>query len=110
MVGGRKVTVAGWRNFQDHWRDDGWMNDGNAESLVQVTDVQPGTAEFERVLALAAQVLAQDRHLISSVPDVQESHVLGAFDGTRCTGFLRYLVQVIGAEAGRPRSCTTANR
>ena len=78
------------------------MNDGNVESLVQVTDVQPGTAKFGRVLALAAQVLAQDRHLISSVPDVQESHVLGAFHGTRCTGFLRYLVQVIGAEAGRP--------
>jgi GNAT superfamily N-acetyltransferase len=28
--------------------------------------------------------------------------VLGAFDGTRCAGFLRYLIQVIGAEAGRP--------
>lgn len=69
---------------------------------MQVSDVQPGTAQFEQVLALAARVLAQDRHLASSVPHVQESHVLGAFDGTRCTGFLRYLVQVIGAEAGRP--------
>ena len=28
--------------------------------------------------------------------------MLGAFHGTRCAGFLRYLVQVIGAEAGRP--------
>jgi ribosomal protein S18 acetylase RimI-like enzyme len=33
---------------------------------------------------------------------MDESHVLGAFDGPRCVGFLRYLVQVIGAEAGRP--------
>jgi hypothetical protein len=40
---------------------------------VQVKDVQPGTADFEQVLALAAQVLAQDRHLVSNVPGVQES-------------------------------------
>jgi ribosomal protein S18 acetylase RimI-like enzyme len=60
------------------------------------------TARFERVLALAAQVLAQDRHLTSDFPAVQESYVLGAFDGSRCVGFLRYLIQVIGAEEGRP--------
>lgn len=69
---------------------------------MQVRDVQPGSADFEKVLSLAARVLAQDRYLVSSVPDVQESHVLGAFDGTRCAGFLRYLIQVIGVEAGRP--------
>ena len=28
--------------------------------------------------------------------------MLGAFDRTRCVGFLRYLIQVIGTEAGRP--------
>ena len=28
--------------------------------------------------------------------------MLGAFDGSRCVGFLRYLIQVIGAEEGRP--------
>jgi GNAT superfamily N-acetyltransferase len=79
------------------------MDDGDTEPvlLVQVKDVQAGTADFEQVLALAAQVLAQDRYLVSSVPGVQESRVLGAFAGTRCAGFLRYLVQVIGAEAGR---------
>jgi hypothetical protein len=48
--------------------------------VVQVRDVQPGTADFEQVLALAALVLAQDRYLASSVPGVQESPVLGAFD------------------------------
>lgn len=80
------------------------MDDGGTEpgQLVQVKDVQPGTADFGQVLALAAQVLGQDRYLVSSVPGVQESGVLGAFDGTRCAGFLRYLIQVIGAEAGRP--------
>ena len=80
------------------------MDDGDTEPglLVQVRDVQPGSADFEQVLALAARVLAQDRYLVSSVPSAQESRVLGAFEGTRCAGFLRYLIQVIGAEAGRP--------
>jgi GNAT superfamily N-acetyltransferase len=54
------------------------------------------------VLGLAARVLAQDRHLTSGFPAAEESHVLAAFDGSRCAGFLRYLIQVIGAEEGRP--------
>jgi GNAT superfamily N-acetyltransferase len=80
------------------------MGDGEAEPglLVQVKNVQPGTAGYRQVMALAVQVLAQDRYLVSSVPGTMESHVLGAFDGLRCVGFLRYLIQVIGAEAGRP--------
>ena len=69
---------------------------------VQVLEVQPGTAHFEQVLILAARVLAQDRYLASRIPHALESHVLAAFDRTRCTGFLRYLVQVIGAEEGGP--------
>lgn len=69
---------------------------------VRVVEVQPGTAQFEQVLILAALVLAQDRYLASRIPHALESHVLAAFDGTRCVGFLRYLVQVIGAEEGRP--------
>jgi hypothetical protein len=80
------------------------MDDASARPRprVQVREVQPGTSGFERVLALAAGVLAQDRYLVSRFPHTQESHVLGAFDGTQCAGFLRYLIQVIGAEAGRP--------
>jgi GNAT superfamily N-acetyltransferase len=69
---------------------------------VQVLEVQPGTAHFEQVLILAARVLAQDRYLASRIPHALESHVLAAFDGSRCAGFLRYLVQVTGAEEGRP--------
>lgn len=86
------------------WRHDGRMDDRDAEPVlqVQVREVQPGTAGFEQVLILAARVLAQDRYLTSRFPHAQESHVLGAFDGTRCVGFLRYLIQAIGAEAGRP--------
>jgi GNAT superfamily N-acetyltransferase len=74
----------------------------NARMQVLVREVEPGTAEFGDVLALAARVLAQDRYLASSFPHAQESHLLGAFDDTRCVGFLRYLIQVIGAEEGRP--------
>lgn len=54
------------------------------------------------VLGLAAQVLAQDRYLLSDVRKAEESHVLAAFCGSQCVGFLRYLIQIIGAEAGRP--------
>jgi GNAT superfamily N-acetyltransferase len=73
-----------------------------AEPLIHVAEVQTGTAAFDAVLGLAARVLAQDRHLISDLPAAQESHVVGAFDGSRCVGFLRYLIQVIGVEEGRP--------
>jgi GNAT superfamily N-acetyltransferase len=85
-------------------RHDGRMDDASAmpRPRVRVREVQPGTAGFEPVLALAARVLAQDRQLAARFPHAQESVVLGAFDGPRCAGFLRYLVQVIGAEAGRP--------
>ena len=80
------------------------MDDAKAPArlAVQVTEVQPATARFDAILSLAARVLAQDRHLTSGFPAAQESHVLGAFNGSRCAGFLRYLIQVIGAEEGRP--------
>jgi ribosomal protein S18 acetylase RimI-like enzyme len=66
-----------------------------------VTEVRAGTAEFELVLGLAAEVLAQDRALSAVFPAACESHVVGAFLGSGCAGFLRYLIQVIGAEEGR---------
>ena len=80
------------------------MDEGNARPgrPVQVMGVQPGTAGFGLVLALAGRVLAQDRYLTRHFPNALESHVVGAFLGTRCVGFLRFLIQVLGAEAGRP--------
>jgi hypothetical protein len=80
------------------------MNEGDARPglPVQVRGVQPGRAGFELMLALAARVLAQDRYLTWHFPDALDSHVLGAYYGTRCVGFLRFLIQVLGAEAGRP--------
>lgn len=71
-------------------------------SQVEIAEVLPGTARFAGVLELAARVMAQDRHLTAALPAAEESHVLAAFQGPRCAGFLRYLIQVIGAEEGRP--------
>ena len=68
----------------------------------QVAEVLPSTARFADALELASRVLAQDRDLTSVFPAAQESHVLAVFQGGRCAGFLRYLIQVIGAEEGRP--------
>ena len=72
------------------------------EQPLRVTEVRPGTADFPPVLELAARVLAQDRVLTEAIPAARESHVVAAFEGGRCAGFLRYLIQVIGAEEGRP--------
>ena len=69
---------------------------------VDVAEVRPGDRRFEAVLALAATVLEQDRYLVADHPHARESHVLAAFAGDACVGFLRYLVQVIGAEERRP--------
>jgi hypothetical protein len=54
------------------------------------------------VLELAARVLAQEPGLTAVFPAAQKSPVLAVFDGDRCAGFLRYLIQVISAEEGRP--------
>ncbi len=72
-----------------------------AKISTQVAEALPGTAQFDAVLELASRVLAQDRDLVSVFPTARESHVLAAFQGTRCAGFLRYLIQVIGAEEAR---------
>jgi hypothetical protein len=73
--------VRGAATSQVDGRHDERMDDAKAKPrlLAEVAAVEPGTARFERVLALAAQVLAQDRHLTSDFPAAQESCVLGAF-------------------------------
>ena len=47
-------------------------------------------------------MLDQRRYLTADHAHAVESHVLGAFVEQRCVGFVRFLVQVIGAEEGRP--------
>lgn len=67
-----------------------------------VTEVVPGSERFEMLLELADSVLGQARYVVSEIPTAFDSCVLGAFDASGCAGFLRYVVQVIGADAGRP--------
>jgi GNAT superfamily N-acetyltransferase len=69
---------------------------------IEILEVESETPRFERVMDLANGVLNQGRQLVVGIPEVLESHILGAFQGARCVGFVRYLVQVIGAEEGRP--------
>ncbi|MEW6475621.1 MAG: GNAT family N-acetyltransferase [Actinomycetota bacterium] len=71
-------------------------------SSVLVAEVVNGTKRFEAVLALADRVLEQRRYIVSEVPGAFSDHVIGAFDGERCLGFLRFYIQVIGSEEGRP--------
>jgi GNAT superfamily N-acetyltransferase len=70
---------------------------------VVVREVAAGTEAFEDLLRVADRVLAQRRYIVAAMPvTASESCVLGAFAGTRCVGFLRYVIHVIGAEEGRP--------
>ena len=96
------VTAIGADAALSLHRHDERVNDAKPELLVEVAEAFPGTAEFGAVLDLAARVLAQGRHLTASFPMARESHVLAAFDDSRCVGFLRYLIQVVGAEEHRP--------
>ncbi len=69
---------------------------------MQVIEVESGTERFKAVLSLADAVLDQRRHIVSAIEMASEDRVLGAFDGDRCLGFLRFYVQVVGSEEGRP--------
>jgi GNAT superfamily N-acetyltransferase len=69
---------------------------------MEVVPVATGSVRFDQVVALAGEVLAQDRYLKASLPHAEATVLLGAFRGDDCVGFLRYLVQWIGADCGRP--------
>ena len=69
---------------------------------VEVVEVREGDERFDAVVAVARQGLDQARYLLSKHPEADESHVVGAFVDGRAVGFLRVLVQVIGADVGRP--------
>ncbi|MCU0495171.1 MAG: GNAT family N-acetyltransferase [Chloroflexaceae bacterium] len=66
-----------------------------------ITLVQPDTAEFAALLAVAEQ-LNQMKYVLLHPTHVNESLVLGAWNGTECVGFLHLFVQVLGREEGRP--------
>ena len=49
-----------------------------------------------------SSILEQDRYLVRNYSHAVASCVLAAFEGDACLGFLRFLIQVIGSEEGRP--------
>lgn len=61
-----------------------------------------GTKLFEAALLLADHVLEQSRRTTGLIETTREDHVLGAWEGDRCAGSVRFFVQVIGAEKRRP--------
>jgi GNAT superfamily N-acetyltransferase len=71
-------------------------------SPVEIIEVAAGHTRFAEVVGLASAVLDQARYLERQFPAALESHLLGAFHGSACVGFLRFVVQVIGADVGRP--------
>lgn len=70
--------------------------------VVEVVDLSSDDERLDALTELAASVLEQDRYLTREYLHAIESHVLGAFQRDTPLGFLRFLVQVIGAEEGRP--------
>ncbi len=75
---------------------------GLVNSPVDVNAIEIGTDHFQAVLGLADEVLDQRRYMVSHIPTALEDHVLAVFDRGRCLGFLRFYVQVVWAEEGRP--------
>ncbi len=72
------------------------------EARCEIVEVIPTDTRFDEVVQLAATILGQDRYLLERPDDTQESHIVGAFAENRCVGFLRFAVQTIGEDVGRP--------
>lgn len=72
---------------------------GEPNDIVEVT---ADDDRFDQVIALAASVLNQDRYLRQGPGDVEESRIVAALDNHRCLGFLRFSIQEIGRDVGRP--------
>lgn len=66
-----------------------------------VVEVREGTEDFRELLSLAER-LGQARYIPARETHIEESVLLGAFDDGRCVGFLRFMVQIIGSDEGRP--------
>lgn len=87
----------------DEWGDLASFLDAAPTSFsVEVIEVRPSDERWDEVLELADRVLDQRRYLNKDLTHVDETHVLGAFVRELCVGFLRFSVQVIGSEEGRP--------
>jgi len=67
-----------------------------------IIQAEAGDRRFDELLRLSALILDQDRYLLAAIDHAEESHILGTFDGDRCVGFLRFHIQQIGRDVGRP--------
>ncbi len=76
------------------------MPDGDS-SRIEVVALMSADERFDSVVRLAESVLEQDRYLLQELPGVLESVVVAAF-AERCIGFLRFVIQEIGHDVGRP--------
>lgn len=70
-------------------------------SDLEVVVVEPSDARFAEIVGLADAVLNQGRYLVREYPLAVESHVLAALQDGKFVGFLRFMVQVIGAAERR---------
>lgn len=68
----------------------------------QIVEVTPTDTRFNDAVQLAAAILGQDRYLHQPPHAAQETHIIAAFTQNRCVGFLRFTVQTIGQDVGRP--------
>ena len=72
------------------------------EMRCEIVEVVAADTRFDGVVELATTILNQGRYLLQQPDDTQESHIVAAFAENRCVGFLRFAVQIIGADVGRP--------
>lgn len=66
-----------------------------------IKEVSSRSPNYAQLLSVAAAV-GQAKYLATTFEYALASVVLGAFEGHSCLGFLRFLIQVLGAEKGRP--------
>lgn len=70
-------------------------------NVLQIKPVRSDTQEHQALLEAAA-ALEQTRYVLAREEPIRESILLGAFIQGQWVGFLRFVVQVIGSDAGRP--------
>lgn len=68
---------------------------------VTIVEVGEQTAAYDQLFALAGR-LGQAKYIPVREQHIQESILLGAFIDDRCVGFLRFVIQIIGSDQGRP--------
>ncbi len=74
----------------------------------EIVEVQENTDAYRDLLDVAVRI-DQSRYVPNKETHIQESILFGAFLGDQCVGFLRFTIQIIGSDEGRPRSSMMVN-